>query len=185
MIVIGNCGEIKKMLKRAENKDIIRIEEYYRYVADNTENMDKYGRWVYRQYPTDNMIESYIADGNMFFAEEDETIIAAAAVTFFQNDDYHCVKWNVEAKDDEVAVIHILCIHPNKQGCGLAKKIVNEIIDMAKTKCMKAVRLDALSCNTPAHRLYEGLGFIKCGICNWYASNTGNIDFYLYELTLQ
>ena len=27
------------MLKRAENKDIARIEDYYRFVADNTENI--------------------------------------------------------------------------------------------------------------------------------------------------
>ena len=39
MIVIGNYGEMKMMLKRAENKDITRIEDYYKFVADNTENI--------------------------------------------------------------------------------------------------------------------------------------------------
>ncbi|MGN0633233.1 MAG: GNAT family N-acetyltransferase [Oscillospiraceae bacterium] len=172
------------MLKIAECSDISKIQKYYKYVADNTENMDKYGRWIYGQHPTDDMIEGYIVDGDMYFAEENGMVIAAAAVTFFQNTDYHSVQWNVDAKDDEVAVIHILCIHPKKQGCGLAKKIVKEITDLAKTRHMKAVRLDALSCNTPAHKLYEDSGFIKCGTQNWYASNTGYIDFYLYELVL-
>ncbi|MGN0623008.1 MAG: GNAT family N-acetyltransferase [Oscillospiraceae bacterium] len=160
------------------------MESYYKYVADNTENMDKYGRWIYGQHPTDDMIEGYINNGDMYFAEENGMVIGAAAVTFFQNTDYHPVQWNVDAKDDEAAVIHILCIAPEKQGCGLAKKIVKEIIDLAKTQHMKAVRLDALCCNTPAHRLYEDLGFEKCGTQNWYASNTGYIDFYLYELVL-
>lgn len=173
------------MLKRAEYRDIVKIENYYKYVADNTENMDKYGRWIYGQHPTDDMIEGYITNRSMYFAEEDGIVIAAAAVTFFQNADYHPVQWNVDARDDEVAVIHILCINPEKQGCGLGKKIVNEIIDMAKTQRMKAVRLDALCCNTPAHRLYENSGFIKCGTQNWYAGNTGYIDFYLYELVLE
>lgn len=173
------------MLKRAEYRDALKIENYYKYVIDNTENMDKYGRWIYGQHPTDEMIEGYIINGSMYFAEEDGIITAAVAVTFFQDEDYHSVQWNVEAKDDEVAVIHILCINPKKQRCGLAKKIVNEIIDLAKIKRMKAVRLDALCCNTPAHRLYEDLGFINCGIQNWYASNTGFIDFYLYELVLE
>lgn len=172
------------MLKRAENRDIEKIEEYYKYVVDNTENMDKYGRWIYGQHPTNDMIEGYIKNKCMYFAEEDGMIIAAVAVTLFQDEDYHPVQWNVDAKDDEVAVIHILCINPKKQGCGLAKSIVNEIIALAKTKHMKAVRLDALCCNTPAHKLYEGLGFVRCGIQNWYASNTGYIDFYLYELVL-
>lgn len=173
------------MLKRAEYRDIVKIENYYKYVADNTENMDKYGRWIYGQHPTDDMIEGYINNRNMYFAEENGMVIAAAAVTFFQNADYHPVQWNVDARDDEVAVIHILCINPEKQGCGLGKKIVNEIIDLAKTQRMKAVRLDALCCNTPAHRLYENSGFIKCGTQNWYAGNTGYIDFYLYELVLE
>lgn len=173
------------MLKRAKYRDTLKIENYYKYVVDNTENMDKYGRWIYGQHPTDEMIEGYITNESMYFAEEDGIIIAAVAVTFFQNEDYHSVQWNVEAKDDEVAVIHILCINPKKQGCGLAKKIVNEIIDLAKTKRMKAVRLDALCCNAPAHRLYEDLGFVNCGIQNWYATNTGYIDFYLYELVLE
>lgn len=172
------------MFKRAESRDIERIENFYRYVSDNTENMEKYGKWSYGKHPTDDMIEGYINNGNMYFAEENGVIIAAAAVTFFQNEDYHPVKWNAVAKDDEVAVIHILCISPDKQGCGLGKKIVGEIIDSAKKQRMKAVRLDALSCNTPAHRLYENSGFTKCGIQNWYADNTGYFDFYLYELVL-
>lgn len=171
------------MLKKVEYKDTLKIKNYYKYVVDYTENMDRYGRWIYGLHPTDDMIERYISDGNMYFVEE-ETIIGAVAVTFYQDEDYHPVKWNVQAQDDEVAVIHILCIHPNKQGCGFAKKMMNEIINLAKEKHMKAVRLDALCCNTPAHRLYKNLGFIKCGIQNWYASNTGYIDFYLYELVL-
>lgn len=176
---------MKTMLKRAERSDISKIQKYYEYVADNTENMDKYGKWTYGQHPTDEMIQGYINNGDMYFAEEEGMIIAAAAVTFFQNEDYHPVKWNVNAGDDEAAVIHILCINPDKQGCGIGKKIVNEIIDMAKTQHMKSVRLDALFCNTPAHRLYESCGFVKCGTQNWYADNTGYIDFYLYELVLK
>lgn len=172
------------MLKTAENSDIEKIQEFYKFVADNTENMDKYGRWIYGQHPTNDMIEGFIQNKCMYFAEDDGMITASAAVTFYQNEDYHLVQWNVDAKDDEVAVIHILCINLKKQGCGLAKSIMKEIIALAKTKRMKAVRLDALCCNTPAHKLYEGLGFVRCGIQNWYASNTGYIVFYLYELVL-
>lgn len=172
------------LLKKAQQDNIREIKDFYSYVAEHTEHMDKYGRWIYGMHPTDEMIEGYITSGYMYFAEEDGEIIAAVAVTYFQDDSYHPINWQVEAKDDEVAVIHLLGINPKNQGCGLAKKIVNEIIEMAKMKCMKSVRLDALCCNLPAHRLYESQGFIKCGTQNWYASNTGDIDFYLYEYTL-
>ena len=52
-------------------------------------------------------------------------------------------------------------------------------------KGLKAVRLDALACNTPAHRLYESLGFQKRDVRHWYAENTGWYDFYLFEYLLQ
>ena len=70
---------------------------------------------------------------------------------------------------------------PKKQKGGLAKEVMAEIVNMAKVNNKKAVRLDALCCNTPAHRLYESIGFKKCDVQNWYASNTGWIDFYMYE----
>lgn len=59
--------------------------------------MDKYGRWIYGQHPTDDMIEGYVNSESMYFAEENGIIIAAAAVTFFQAEDYHSVQWNVAA----------------------------------------------------------------------------------------
>ncbi len=59
-----------------------------------------------------------------------------------------------------------------------------DVIDLAKGMGKKAVRLDALACNAPAHRLYESLGFKKRGVCRWYAENTGWFDFYLFECLL-
>ena len=48
----------------------------------------------------------------------------------------------------------------------------------------KAVRLDALSCNKPAHKLYESLGFINRGTERWYAENVGWMEFFLFEFVL-
>ena len=61
---------------------------------------------------------------------------------------------------------------------------MHSAIDIAKSNNSKAVRLDALSCNTPAHRLYQSIGFEKISICNWYSDNVGNAEFYLFELPL-
>ena len=55
---------------------------------------------------------------------------------------------------------------------------------MKRREGRKAVRLDALECNMPAHRLYESLGFRKFDVRCWYASNTGWINFYLFEFLL-
>ena len=168
-------------LKKACSNDFDRITIFYKYVIDNTDTMAVYGRWIYGLHPTDEMIRSYIDSGTMYYVMNGENISACAALTFKQGDDYHPVEWSVNISDDEVAVVHILCVDPKRQKQGLAKEFMRRLIDIAKDNNMKAVRLDALCSNIPAHRLYESLGFEKRGTQNWYASNTGNIDFYLFE----
>ena len=168
-------------LIQAKSNEFEKIVSFYKNVIDNTENMSEYGRWNYGQHPTDAMISDYIEGGFMYYIEENGEIISAVAITPYQNEDYHPIQWNINAADNEVTVVHILCIDPKKQKCGLAKSVMNEIISDSKDNKMKAVRLDALCCNKPAQRLYESIGFKKCGCQNWYAENTGWIDFYLYE----
>ena len=82
-----------------------------------------------------------------------------------------------------VAVIHILGVRPDKQGAGIGSRMVLEAIDLAKSKGKKDVRLDALASNTPAHKIYERLGFEYKGKQRLYAENTGWTDFYFFELT--
>ncbi len=159
-----------------------RIANFYRYVIDNTNEIEKYARWRYNQHPTDEMIKGYADNGHMYYEEKDGKIIAAVALTPFQNEDYHPIDWGVNLMDNEVLVVHILCVNPMIQNRGVAKSIVNDIIQLAKSTGMKAIRLDALCCNEPAHKLYEKCGFTKRGTQNWYADNTGWIDFFLYEL---
>lgn len=48
------------------------------------------------------------------------------------------------------------------------------------------VFLKGMKTENPSGRiLYENFGFTKRGIQNWYADNTGWIDFYLYEFILE
>lgn len=171
-------------LIKAVSDDLDKIVSLYMNVANNTGNMSEFGRWIYGLYPTDDILKEYIDNGFMYFVEDDGDIIAAAAVTPFQGEDYHSAEWNVDVDDDEVSVVHLLCVAPDKQGCGIAGAVMNEIISISRKIGMKAVRLDALCCNTPAHRLYSSLGFRKCGVRNWYAANTDWIDFFLFELIL-
>ena len=171
-------------LIRASANDFERLTDFYRYVILNTENMDIYAKWVYGQHPTDEMIQKYIDEEAMYFCEIDGSIISAVAVTAYQGEDYHGTDWALPLSDDEAAVVHILCIDPKLQKQGVAKEIMRLVIELSKSMNKKAVRLDALSCNTPAHRLYEKLGFIRKGQKHWYADNVGWTDFYLYELVL-
>ena len=63
--------------------------------------------------------------------------------------------------------------------------MIRQAVSLAKRGGMKAVRLDALATNTPAHRVYERLGFEYRGKQNLYAENTGWTDFLFYEYNQQ
>ena len=57
-----------------------------------------------------------------------------------------------------------------------------EIISLVRENGKKAIRLDVLTSNIPARRMYEKLGFEYRGKQNLYAKNTGWTDFLYYEL---
>ncbi|MGN1164599.1 MAG: GNAT family N-acetyltransferase, partial [Candidatus Ornithospirochaeta sp.] len=116
--------------------------------------------------------------------EEDGEIVSAVAVTFFQGEDYHSASWAISLNDDEVAVLHLLAVSPERQGAGIGRKTVEDAVEMARKRGMKAVRLDALATNSPALSLYASLGFETRGRENWFAENTGNTDFLLLEKVL-
>ena len=79
--------------------------------------------------------------------------------------------WSVPLEEDEVNVVHLLCVVPECQGKGVARMTMEQIMVLSREMGKKAVRLDALACNIPAHRLYESLGFQKRDQRRWYADN--------------
>ena len=171
-------------LIQAVDGDFDRLTRFYRDVIEHTETMKRYGRWVSGQHPTDAMIRGYLQAGAMYDCEKDGSIVSAVAVTPNQGADYHGIEWASSLADDEVAVIHILCVDPMLQRQGIARQTMRLAIDLARSLKKKAVRLDALACNIPAHRLYESLGFQRRGEQHWYADNVGWTDFFLYEFVL-
>ncbi len=63
----------------------------------------------------------------------------------------------------------------------LSRCIRMRTIMLAKVNGMKAIRLNALASNTPAHRLYEHLGFEYRGKQHLFAENTSWTDFFFFE----
>ncbi len=160
------------------------VYAFYERVIDDTPEMDKHAQWKHGMHPTEDMMEAYIRNNNMYALYDGEVIAGAMAVTLCQGDAYHDIPWQAKLLDDEVAVIHILAVNPQKQHMGVGRQLIDEAVKLAREKKRKAVRLDAIATNTPAHHMYEGKGFTYVGKEHWFAENTGWIDFYLYEYLL-
>lgn len=170
-------------LIQATAADFAVIQAFYAHVVSDTPDMPTYGRWKQGLYPTEEDFNKYIQGKSLYLYQEGETIVGAMAVTLFQGEDYHAIAWSQSLPDDQVAVIHILAVNPDYQGQGIGARLVREAIELAKAHGMKAVRLDALASNLPAHKLYERLGFVYRGKQHLYAVNTGWTDFFFFEHT--
>ena len=145
----------------AIQNDFDAIIAFYDDVTERTPEMATYARWSKGKHPTVEGIRAYINEGSMYLYRENDTIIGAMAVTMYQGEDYHAINWTEQVADDQVAVIHILAVSPDAQGCGIGSEMIREAI--------RAIRLDALASNTPAHRLYERLDFEYRGKQHLYA----------------
>ena len=168
-------------IEQATNKDFDSIIAFYDDVTEHTPDIAIYARWQKGKHPTVEGIKAYVDEGSIFLYKENSIIVGAMAVTMYQSEDYHAIEWSQKVPDDEVAVIHILAVSPDKQGAGIGSEMICKAIRLAQSKGMKSIRLDALASNTPAHRIYERLGFEYRGKQHLYAENTGWTDFYFFE----
>ena len=169
------------IINRATIEEFEPIIAFYDDVTERTSEMVTYARWSKRKHPTLEGIRAYIEEGSMYLYQENDTIIGAMAVTMYQDEDYHAIEWSQQVDDNEAAVIHILAVSPDAQGKGIGSEMIREAIRLAQDNGMKAIRLDALASNIPAHRMYERLGFEYRGKQHLYAENTGWTDFYFFE----
>ena len=168
-------------MEKATQEDFDSLIAFYDDVTERTSEIAIYARWQKDKHPTIEGIKAYIDEGSMYLYKKNGIIAGAMAVTMYQGDDYHAIGWSQKVADNKVAVIHILAVSPDKQGTGIGSEKIREAIRLARENDMKAIRLDALASNTPAHRIYERLGFQYKGKQHLYAENTGWTDFYFFE----
>lgn len=169
-------------LTQAGAQDFERVRAFYRDAIDHTPEMSRYGRWIYGLHPTDAMIMDYIESGAMLLWEGEGEILCAFALTPCQGSDYHGASWGLQLEDWEAAVVHLLCVNPKYQHQGIGKSAMTLAVSLAGRMGEKG---PAVGCpNTPAHRLYESLGFQRRGTAHWFTDNAGWMDFYLFEWML-
>ena len=168
-------------MKLIQTKDFETVKKKYIEIIENTPEIEKHARWVYGKHPHDELLRSYIENGEMYLLMDGESIAGVTALTLYQGEDYHPVRWAEDLADDRVAVLHILAACPEYRGKGAGRKIVEEALRIAGENGKKALRLDTLKSNLPAQRMYGKLGFSYRGEQYLYAENTGWTDFLYYE----
>lgn len=94
------------------------------------------------------------------------------------------VPWRVAAAPDEVAVIHLLAVHPDFAGRGVARRMLAAAHDHARAHGARVVRLEVLASNKGPQRLYEKAGYANLGYAKLASKDPRVTDFVMFELQL-
>lgn len=73
---------------------------------------------------------------------------------------------------DEVD-IHNIAVHADFRRCGIARSLLKQVVDQARSRGCLRVTLEVRVSNMPAQRLYESLGFVAKGVRKGYYSDNG------------
>ena len=174
----------KMIIKKAVSDEYDSVRHFYHSLIDALEGTRYHPKWQKDIYPSQADLESAIAAGELYIGRVENRIAAAMVLNQKCNPEYDDVRWLLELDRSEFMVIHMLGVHYDFAGRGLAKEMVRFAAATAKAAGMKAIRLDVLKGNVPAERLYPGMGFGYVDTIQLFYEDTGRVDFLLYELEL-
>lgn len=171
-------------IRNAAEQEFEVVRAFYHMMTDAMADAPYSPGWKKGIYPSDEDLLTALREQTLFVGTEGEEIVAVMVMNHACVEDYALATWQVDASPEEVTVLHMLGIHPSHRGKGLAKELVTWAIADARTRGQKAVRLDVLSGNLPAERLYPAVGFRWMGSFDMYYPDTGRTKYELYEYVL-
>lgn len=156
---------------------------YWDLIDEMSDQNDKIG-WKKGIYPTDSFLQESLGREELFVLEKERQLCASVILNSAYNEGYAGVPWSIAYDVDEILVPHALAVSPFRQGKGIGRYFMGEILKLAKAEKKKMVRLDILGTNTVAERLYTGCGFHFVQAKDLFYEDTGWTEYKMYERVL-
>ena len=170
------------IFRKAEKEDFYKIISLYWNLIDHEQDEPSFPHWKKGIHPSDEMIQDSIDKGDLYVLADGDEIAACVIANDEKVDGYSDTPWQIDS--DEVIVLHVLAVHPNHRGKGLARRLVENVIEQERKAGKKALRLDVIENNTTAEKLYQKLGFQFIQTKTLYYDVVGKMTFKLYERVL-
>ena len=170
------------IFRKAEKEDFDKIKSLYWILIDREQDDPSFPHWKNGIHPSDEMIQDSIDKGDLYVLADGDEIAACVIANDEKVDGYSDAPWQIDS--DEVIVLHVLAVHPNHRGKGLARRLVENVIEQERKAGKKALRLDVIENNTTAEKLYQKLGFQFIQTKTLYYDVVGKMTFKLYERVL-
>ena len=170
------------IFRKAEKEDFDKIKSLYWTLIDQEQDDPSFPHWKKGIHPSDEMIQDSIDKGDLYVLADGDEIAACVIANDEKVDGYSDAPWQIDS--DEVIVLHVLAVRPNHRGKGLARRLVENVIEQERKAGKKALRLDVIENNTIAEKLYQKLGFQFIQTKTLYYDVVGKTTFKLYERVL-
>ena len=170
------------IFRKAAKEEFYKIRSLYWNLIDQEKDDPSFPRWKKGIHPSDEMIQDSIDKGDLYVLVDGDEIAACVIANDEKVDGYSDAPWQIDS--DEVIVLHVLAVHPDHRGKGLARRLVENVIEQERNAGKKALRLDVIENNTSAEKLYQKLGFQYIQTKTLYYDVVGEMTFKLYELVL-
>lgn len=170
-------------LRKAELEEAEKILEFYRKVIDSIKDSEFRPKWN-ESYPNLEFIKTSIEKDELYVCTKDDMIIACAVLNNRFDPEYEDVNWNVNAKSDEIIIIHTFAVFTELAGNGIGKEVFTQIKDNAIKDGKKTIRIDIIDGNIGAQKVFEKFGFEYVDCVEFFHPIAGMEKFLLYDLDL-
>ena len=170
-------------LRKAKINESVKILELYNNIID-TANDEFDPKWN-DEYINLGFIEDSILKEELYVYKVDERIISSVVVNNDFGKRYNDANWIVDAKPDEIVVIHTFAVNPSCRGRGISKEIFNIIKEQSLKKHKKTIRVDVINGNNGAEIVFKHLGFKHVDTVEEFYDAVGLETFHLYEHVLK
>jgi ribosomal protein S18 acetylase RimI-like enzyme len=109
-----------------------------------------------------------------------ETILGCIVISTEMDEVYKTVNWLTETSNHYY--IHRLAVHPDHQGKGIAREMMDFAENLAVKNKMASIRLDTFSKNLRNQKFYKNRRYQRLG--SIYFKEQSEFPFYCYELPL-
>lgn len=152
------------MIRQAKEKDILKIANTYDELLTYEKENENNSNWKLGVYPTIKVPKLRVPLGQMYILEDDnKNICASMILNQVQAEEYSTIDWKYKTDDNDILVIHTLCIPPQEAKKGYGTKMIEFAKDFAKKSNYYVIRIDTYKYNEPAKSLYIKNGFRIAG----------------------
>lgn len=108
-------------------------------------------------YPDLKSVYDDARSRSLFVAREGDSCVGSICLTADQPEEYRLIPWTYTS--GRALVVHRLCVHPERQGQGVARQLMDFTEQFAQSEGYACIRLNAYSGNSRSIKLYQRRGY--------------------------